>query len=145
MSFKITQDVQNAILNLLKTNLADGIIRVYQGTIPNSAADAVDNVNDLLVQITEGVGATGINLGTAASGVISKAAAEEWYGTVLKTGTATYYRYTAVADTGGADANAFRVQGAIGELVGELLLADTDLVLGDVQRIDYYSIGMPSE
>lgn len=145
MSLKLTGEVRNDILDLIQTNLANGIIRVYKGTIPTNAGDIVDNVNDLLVEITEGVGAGGINLGTAASGVISKASGEEWYGTVLITGTATYYRYTAVADTGASDDTAFRIQGAIGELIGELLLADADLILDDVQRVDYYSLGMPAE
>jgi len=145
MSFKITEAVQNGFLTWLAGQLTNGIIRIYKGAVPAGSHLYVDNINDLLCEITEGVGAGGINLGTPSAGVITKDTDEEWYGTVIQSGEATYYRYTTVADTGAEDATAVRVQGGIGELIGELLLADTNLIAGNVQRIDYYAIGMPSE
>jgi len=145
MSFKITGKIRDEALNAMKAQLDGGYVRIYQGTVPATTGAAVDSA-DLLVTISESGTATGINFDTAASGgVISKASGEVWIGTIIKSGTATFYRFSPTGDAGGDDDTIPRLQGTVGVINADLLLSDADLVLSDDQRIDYYSVGMPGE
>lgn len=145
MALQITGAVQDSLMDKLKADLDGGYIRIYDsgGTPPTDPSFAV--VGTLLAIISESGGSGGLNFNAASGGVISKATAEEWIGTVLADGTADYYRYSPISDAGGLDDTIKRVQGDIGEAIGELLLADTTLVTDDDQRIDYYSLGIPGE
>lgn len=146
MGFEISGAVQDAVMNAVKAGLDSGYIKIYKGTIPADPGDAiVDEASNLLVTISESGGATGLTFEAAASGVISKATAETWVGEVAQTGTATFYRFSPTTDTGGADDTIMRVQGTVGTLSADLLLASVDLVITDDQRIDYYSLGIPGE
>lgn len=145
MGFEISEVVQNAVMNAVKAGLDNGYIRIYDdsGVVPSDPAEATTGV--LLVTISLAGGSTGLTLTTAEAGVISKTLAESWLGTVAETGVASYYRFSPTTDGGGADDTIFRVQGTVGELNADLLLADVNLLQSDEQRIDYYSLGIPGE
>lgn len=83
------------------------------------------------VNMASGVTAVnGLKFGAAASGVISKLAAQTWSGVNGVTGTAGYYRmYGSEADAGGLDsaATTIREDGAIATTAAELNMASTAL------------------
>ena len=146
MGFEISGAIQDIMMDALKADLDGFYIRIYKGTVPADSGDAIaDEPGDLLVTITESGSATGLTFEASSGGVLSKATAETWVGTVTQTGTATYYRASPTDDTGTADNTISRLQGTVGTLNADLLLASTSLVLDDEQRIDYYSVGVPSE
>jgi hypothetical protein len=99
-----------------------GCIRVYSGTPPATADDAVTGT--LLLTITT----SGITTGTAGStlilsapsgGVVSKEATA-WTGTAVATGVPTYFRHVASLDDGTLSTTQKRIQGDVG-LVGAVL------------------------
>lgn len=149
MTLQITGAVQDLLMDAVKAGVDGGVIRVYAsgGTPPVDAKAAV--VGTLMVVISENGGGTGINFEDSSGGVISKATAETWLGTVLENsstyGDVDYYRFSSLTDAGGVDDTEIRVQGAMGEAIGELLFADTTLVKDDEQRVDYFSYGIPGE
>jgi len=146
MGFEISEAIQDAVMDAVKDELDGGVLRIYKGTVPNDAADAItDEPGDLLVTISESGGGTGLNFEASDSGVIVKSSAETWLGTVGGDGHATYYRFSPLSDTGAADITIPRVQGTVGTINADLLLADVDLITSDEQRIDYFSLGIPRE
>jgi len=145
MALQITGQVQNDLMNALKASLDGGVIRVYAsgGTPPIDPSYAI--IGTLLVTISDNGGGGGINFNAASGGVISKATAETWLGTIVADGLADYYRFSPLSDVGGLDDTIARMQGAIGSAIGELLLADPNLVTGEDQRVDNFSYGQPGE
>lgn len=146
MGFEISGAVQDDVMDAVKAGLDGGYIRIYKGAVPADPGDAiVDEPGNLLVTISESGTATGLTFEAASSGVISKATAETWVGEVAQSGTATFYRFSPTTDDGSANDTIFRVQGTVGTLNADLLLASVDLVATDDQRVDYYSLGIPGE
>lgn len=129
----------------LKTLMALGKINIYSGPVPASADDAITGSHTLLSSITVASGATGISLDTsAADGVIAKAPGEVWSGVNVASGTATFYRHVAAADTGGASTSEARLQGEVAVFGKELNLSNTTLTSGATQTIDFYVVGLPT-
>jgi len=128
----------------LKTQLAAGFIKIYSGAVPASAdADLASAV--LLCTISVNSTGTGINFDTAAVlDTISKAPGEVWSGVNSNSGTASFYRHVAAADTGAASTTAPRIQGDVGTSGKELNLSSTTLTSGATQTIDYYSVALPT-
>lgn len=134
----VTGDLHDALNN--------GLIGIWSGPVPDSADDAVDGSSVLLATISNGGDGTKLTMASASSGgVISKTAAENWQGTVLATGTATFFRYYIPADTGAtADGSAtnIRIQGSVGtDINSDMVLPSTSLVSGNTQQISLFQIG----
>jgi len=145
MAIKASTGLRNYLLDTgaLDTALAAGFIKIYDGTAPTSANDAI--AGNLLVTISiDGLG-TGINMAaTASNGSIQKSGSEVWEGTIGVTGTATYYRHTEAADTGASSTTEKRIQGTIGVAGEDMNLSSTSLVATATQSIDYYVINLPT-
>ena len=144
--FKISTGLRNHLLatGSLAAGLNGGVLRMYSGTEP-ATADASIGTAVLLVTISNDAAGTGINFDpTPVGGIISKAPAEVWRGVVVANGTYSFYRYSALADTGVESTTEKRVQGSIGILNEDLLVSSTAKVIGNEQRIDSYSVGMPA-
>lgn len=146
MSFKSSTGTRQALLTALKTALDGGLIKIYDDgdTEPATADAAVPAGSGLLVTISNNSTGTGITFAAPLAGVMQKTASETWSGTNAASGTALWYRFVAVGDTGVLSTTQCRVQGSVGILNDELLLASTSLTATEEQRIDYYAIGMPS-
>lgn len=145
MTMKASTGLRNGILgtNPLKTLLAAGFIKVYAGTVPTTADDALGSAT-LLCTISIGSSGTGINFDTAAaSGVLSKAPAETWSGVNAATGTATFFRHVTSSDTGVLSTTQVRIQGEISSVGSDLNFSSTSLTSGGTQTIDYYSVALP--
>ena len=98
-----------------------------------------------MVTISNNGAGTGINFeATPASGILSKATAETWLGTLVASGDYSFYRFSSLADTGIESTTEKRVQGTIGVLNEDLLVSSISKTIGTEQRIDSYYIGMPA-
>lgn len=122
-----------------KQALAGTVIRVYGGTAPASADDAVGAAPLLCTISVDGDG-TGVTLdATASGGVITKNTSEVWTGDVTASGTATFFRMEFAADTGAFSTTAVRMQGTVGLVGADLNFSSVNLTLGDARRINYFA------
>lgn len=147
MTTKASTGVRNHVLVLgsLRTAFAGGFLDIYSGP-EHATADAAINADTQkhLVRIFSDGNSTGINLAaTAADGFVEKAA-EAWTGTVLEDGKATFFRLVSAADAGELSITLPRLQGSIARAGGDLNLSDVDLVSGDPQAVNYFTIALPA-
>ena len=145
MGMKISTGLANAMLSGsgLKTALTGMEMRIYAGTEPATANDAIGAAT-LLVTITEdGLGSPLAFEANAVDGVLEKSSAQVWEGTAVASGTATWCRLVLQADAGGSSTTAVRIQGDAG-LAGRFLnLTSTSITNGAVQRIGSLAVAMP--
>lgn len=86
----------------------------------------------------------------SSNGVLQKTTAEDWKGTVLATGTATFFRYYIPGDsddgtTADTAATYKRIQGNVGEdMTFDMELPSPDLVANNTQAISQFQIGWPT-
>ena len=142
---KISTGLRNHVLasGSLKSALDGGEIRIYAGTEPASADDAIGSAT-LLVTIESG--GSGINFDSAAAGgVLEKAPAETWNGVNVASGTATFYRHVLPGDTGAASTSAVRMQGTCAVAGADLNLTSVALTSGATQTVDFYSVAFPAQ
>jgi len=142
MALSFSTGLKNAILDgdSLKGTLALGFLKIYAGTVPATANDALSGAT-LLCTISVNSSGTGLSLGTAASGAIQKAA-EVWSGVNAATGTATFYRFVTPSDTGASSTTEERIQGTVGLAGADLNLTSVSLTSGLTQEIDYFAIAV---
>jgi hypothetical protein len=74
--------------------------------------------------------------------MLAKQAAAVWSGPCVATGTATFYRLQAIADTTAASTTAHRIQGTVGVAGADLNVTSDYFVSSETKRIDYFVIGM---
>jgi hypothetical protein len=147
MALKVSTGLRNYLLDTgsLKASLAAGFIKIYSGTVPSSADDAIAGGNTLLCTISSNGTGTGINFDTsAASGIIAKASGETWKGTNAASGTATFYRHVSASDTGALSTTERRLQGAIATAGSDMNFSSVALTSGAEQKIDYYVVTLPT-
>ena len=138
MSSNFSTAVYNGMFNNtgLKTMFANGVIKIYSGSRPANADNAVTGT--LLCTITLAGGAftpgsptNGINFDTPVLRVLSKAAAETWSGIAVATDTAGWARFSGnAADSGGSSTTLPRIDMTVGVTTGDLKLATVSLVTG---------------
>ena len=105
-----------AVTGSLKDAFDGGLIRVYDGTPPASADDAV--AGNLLWTISVDGDGTGLTFDSSPVGrALVKPSAAVWGGATVA-GTPTYYRLVAAGDTGAASTSQARVQGTVGAVAG---------------------------
>lgn len=118
------------------------LIDIYTGPRPALADDAANALGQtkLVVVSVSGAGG-GLHFEAAAvGGVISKAAAETWSGTILATGTAAWYRARLTVDDGLTSSTTLkRFDGLVAVSGGDLNLESLGFVLAAP-----FSIGSPS-
>jgi len=147
MALKISTGLRNALLitGSFKALMDTCTLKIYSGAEPATANAALSG-NTLLCEIfKDNDGATTLTFDSAAAdGVLQKNPAEVWEGTVAAGGTSTFYRLELAADTQGLSTTEKRVQGAVAVAGAELNLTSISLLLGASQKIDFYSIAIPS-
>lgn len=147
MSFKSSEGLRDALLAEMKTQLDLGFLYIYDDTAaePSSANDALPGASVMLVKISNNKTATGITFATPGSGIILKAAAEVWAGDIIPAGgTALWYRFVAVGDTEASSTTEARLQGSVGVVNADLLVASTTFIGSQEQRVDYFAVGLPA-
>ena len=147
MSLKLSTGLRNALLDTasFKTTMDGCTLKIYSGAVP-ATADAALSGNTLLSEIfLNNDGVTGLTFNAAAvGGVLEKTTAESWEGTNAAAGTASFYRLELSGDTQGLSTSEKRVQGAVAVTGAELNLTSVALLLSASQKIDYYSIAIPT-
>ena len=123
-----------------------GVLRIYSGTPPATADEALAG-NVLLDTISNNMAGTGINMGTVpVAGVLAKAAAEVWKGLIVASGTATFYRYSAIADAGALSTTEKRLQGTVATVGGDLNFSSTAFVANgtNTKQVDSFYVTQPT-
>ncbi len=146
MTTKASTGLRNHVLatGSLKAALAAGFLELYSGAEPASP-DLAAPAGAFLLRIYSDGSSAGLNLAAAAvDGFIEKASGETWTGTVIETGTATWFRFVGAGDTGAASTTAPRLQGSVARAGGDLNISSVDLVAGAPQAVNFFTIALPS-
>ncbi|MDH1012313.1 hypothetical protein N5C80_26575 [Pseudomonas nicosulfuronedens] len=145
MSLKFSTGLRAGLLvtGPLRTLLAGGEIRLYSGPVPASVDNALGGSNILLCTIKTSAGAGLTFEATAPGGTVTKTLAELWQGEVVAAGSATFYRHVLASDTGVASTTAVRVQGNVAIAGADMVLSNTALTVGAIQKLEAYSITLP--
>ena len=135
-------------------NAFDGmVIRLYGSPTSQAAADALvpagadDDVSaaTLLGTISLSGGGSGVNLdSTPTNGVLSKAPAETWTGTLVASGYFSFARISGTGDTGALSTTEKRFQLTVGTLNKEFIVAAAYKSASEEQRMDSFYIGVPA-
>lgn len=149
MTLRVSTGLRDAMLatGSFKDTMDGGYIRIYSGTPPTEADNAIGSAgsNTLLCEISVDGDGDGLNMETSPSnGVLGKASAETWQGTVLASGVATFYRHVASGDDGSSSSSAPRIQGEVAEANSEMNFTSTTLTSGAEQNVDFYSVSFPT-
>lgn len=143
---KFSTGLRNTMLGTasLRTALAGGILRIYAGTQPASADLAV-GASTLLVTLTVDSTGGGLNFSANPSdGAITKADSEVWSGTVVATANATWFRFTLAGDTGVDSTVANRIQGSVGPIGTDMLVANQLLTSSEEFVLNYFAVALPT-
>ena len=114
------------------------VIKVYAGTAPASADDAIGAATLLCTISVDGTGTGGTFEVVPASGTISKDTSEIWTGDVVANGTASFFRMLTTADDNSYSTSAVRMQGTVGLVGADLNFSSVSLTIGDARRINYF-------
>lgn len=126
----ISTSLRNELLanSNVATIFASSTINIYTGTQPDSPDDAA--TGDLLLSIS------GISFETSArDGTLQKPSGEEWLGSVLRSGTAGWFRIVAISGES--------LDGSVGDS-GNMQFDSYSWAAGDSKSIDYAAILMPT-
>ena len=149
MAFKFSTGLKNSILGIasLDSLLTDGYIRLYGGTVPPTADSLVSAGSTLLVTYSNagalGAG-NGLIFGDPTGGSLGKDPAQIWSGEALNSGTATFFRFVAQADTGTDSAVEVRIQGTVGGAGADMFVQSNTITEETNYTIDYFTIAIPS-
>lgn len=128
-----------------KGGLDGSLVKIYSGTAPASADDAIPGGAALLCVVSVDGAGTGVTFeASATAGLLLKAGAEQWQGANVTNGTASWFRLVKTADDGTLSTTALRLQGSVALAGGDLNITDTSLVSGATQTVDYFSVLMPA-
>lgn len=125
----------------LKSLFDGGFIAIYSGGQP-AAADNAETGN-LLTTISATSGTGGIELGTAAAGALPKGSTVI-SGLIGTAGIAGWFRLYDSNKTTGSNGTANRIDGNIGVSGSDLVLSNTNLVVGATLTIDTFTLEVPT-
>lgn len=127
-----------------KQAIDGSVIRIYAGTEPASADDAIAGAVLLAVISKDGSGA-GVSMSAVpASGVLTKNTSEVWIGDVVANGQAAFFRMEKPGDSSGVSTTAVRLQGSVGLINSDLNLSSLTMVVGDARRINNFVAAIPA-
>ena len=154
---KVSTGLRNHLLvtGSAKAALDGKVIRVYgsptsvaaaEALVP-ATADAGIGTATLLATISVGGAGTGVTFDTTAtSGVLAKAPAEEWKGTLVASGYFSFCRIVASDDDNALESTeAIRAQLTVGVLGKEVIVSSANKTTNDEQRLDQFYVGIPGE
>ncbi len=152
MTWRISNNDLNAMLDALATNHANGAILIYEGSQPANAHAAP--TGKYLGKVTVGGGAweagqptNGLNFKAAAGRALKKADNETWQIKGEADGTAGWFRFVGnAADDGAADSTEStpRIDGRIAVSGAEMNLSNTQIVTGATTTIDSFELRWPA-
>jgi len=144
MTIKLSTGLRDDLLDTgsLKSIFNLGFLKIYSGSPPSSANDAVTGT--LLCTVSNNGTGTGITMAaSASSGTLAKNGSETWKGTNAATGTAGYFRLVGASDDGTSSTTQPRIQGSVGTAGEDLNLSSVSLTSAAEQTIDYFTVALP--
>lgn len=123
--------------------LTGKILCIYGGPEPASSADAITEDNPLLCVINPNGEGLLFEPGVVA-GTLVKDPLQLWAAPENEAGTATFFRIQADDDMGGGDPDALRLQGSVGTVSGEMLLANTTFFPDAPRALKHFTLTVPS-
>lgn len=154
---KVSTGLRNHLLvtGSAKAALDGKVIRLYgspasvaaaEALVPATADAGIGTATLLATISVGGVVGAGVTFDTTAtSGVLAKAPAEEWKGTLVASGYFSFCRIGATDDTDAESTAAVRAQLTVGVLGKEVIVSSANKTTGDEQRLDQFYIGIPGE
>lgn len=154
---KVSTGLRNHLLvtGSAKAALDGKVIRMYgsptsvaaaEALVPATADAGIGTATLLATISVGGVVGAGVTFDTTAtSGVLAKAPAEEWKGTLVASGYFSFCRIGATDDTDAESTTAIRAQLTVGVLGKEVVVSSANKTTGDEQRLDQFYIGIPGE
>lgn len=138
MTVQLSIGLKNSMLvsGSARTSLTGVVIRIYSGVMPAAPDNALSG-NTLLLEISAGGFGDGVTWESETqNGALLKAVSENWTGTVIADGVATFFRVVMPSDTGTGSTTAVRVQGTVGVINADLVVPSASLVTGTIQNIN---------
>lgn len=125
MTITANADLMEAMLTELKNQLDGGFLYIFSGSVPDSADDALDMMNDhtMLAMISvDDDGVTGLTFSAPGGNLLSKDGSENWIGTIAFSGaedgettlSPSFWRFCQDGDDPTDTASGPRVQGTVG-------------------------------
>lgn len=125
------------------------LLKVYSGTAPvnpdasRPAAEAALGDAVLLCTYSDAGSGTGLTWeAEAENNVLSKTASQVWSGVAVADGMASFFRIVLEGDDGTASTEALRLQGAVGQLTGDMLVSVPLFTTGETRTITSFYTGL---
>ena len=119
----------------------NGFIGIFSGSQPADANQA--ETGNLLVVISKASGTAGITFGTAGAGILPKSA-DVWSGLCGTAGIAGWFRLYDINMTTGSNGTANRIDGNCGVAGSDMVLSNTNQVVGATLTIDQSQVTIPA-
>lgn len=144
MAMKESTGLRNARMatGSMKSQIDNMFFDYYSGSEPASADAAPTGTK--LCRISVGGTGTACTWDNAGGGVLTKAAAETWSGTVIAGGVVGYFRGVKAGDSGALSTTDIRIQGSCGTAGADLNFTNTTLTLSATETLKYLSIVQPT-
>lgn len=145
MAIQISSGLRDHMLisGSFKSGLDGGVLKIFAGAMP-STADADSSALTVLCTISLDATGTGITFAsTVSAGILAKNASEIWRGQITATGTASFFRWMAISDTGTLSTTEKRVQGTVGLAGADLNFSSLNFVSGNYKVIDSLNVALP--
>lgn len=145
MAIQISSGLRDHLLisGSFKSGLDGGVLKIFSGAIP-ATADADSSALTVLCTISLDATGTGITFAsTVTAGILAKNASEIWRGLITTTGTASFFRWMAISDTGALSTTAKRVQGTVGLAGADLNTSNLSFVAGNYRTIGSLNVALP--
>jgi hypothetical protein len=145
MSIQLSSGLRDHLLitGSFKSGLDGGVLRIYSGAMPANA-NADSSASTVLCTISLNATGTGLTWGsTVTAGILAKNTSEIWRGQITATGTATFFRFLAIGDTGATSTTDKRIQGAVGVAGADLNFSSVNFVSGNFKVIGSLNVTVP--
>ena len=150
MAFNYSTGFKDDLLDTgsLKSIFDDGFIAIYDGTVPADADQSLGGATLLCIYSDAGqapAGGTGLDLEAAAvGGAIDKLSSQVWKGTAGATGSASFFRFYQLGDSGLLDTTEPRIQGTVGGGGSDLFVTSTTFTDTVEYTLDAFSLSIPN-
>lgn len=145
MAIQISSGLRDHLMisGSFKSGLDGGVLKIFAGAMP-STADADSSALTVLCTISLDATGTGITwASTVTAGILAKNASEIWRGLITATGTASFFRWMAIGDTGALSTTNKRVQGTVGLAGADLNFSSVNFVSGNYKVIASLNVALP--
>lgn len=124
-----------------KQAMTGTVVKVWSGTAPASADDAIPGDAVLLLTYSVNGSGAGISFDTSAgSGTLQKNPAEIWQGLIAASGTPSFFRMQTSADDGSSSTAQKRLQGTVGLQDADMVVSGTTWTAGDERKLTYFTV-----